>query len=219
MIKLPSFAKSFEYENNFFLSCDPSRIAKLIAQYELFKISTTLPGAIVECGVFKGNSLSRFAIFRELLNNKFSKKIIGFDTFGKFPETGFTPDKKMRNEFIKEAGNESISKNQMLKVLKHKGLEEKIELIQGNITKTVPKYVKDHPELKLSLLNLDTDVYEPAVTILKYLYPRITKGGILILDDYGVFPGETKAVNEYFKGKNIKIQKFEFSTPHYIIKK
>ncbi len=92
-------------------------------------------------------------------------------------------------------------------------------MVQGDITKTVPKYVKDHPELKLSLLNLDTDVYEPAVTILKYLYPRITKGGILILDDYGVFPGETKAVNEYFKGKKIKIQKFKFSTPHYIIKK
>ena len=125
----------------------------------------------------------------------------------------------MRNKFIKEAGNQSISKNQMLKVLKHKGLGKKIELVQGDITKTVPKYVKDHPELKLSLLNLDTDVYEPAVTILKYLYPRITKGGILILDDYGVFPGETKAVNEYFKGGKIKIQKFKFSTPQYIIKK
>ena len=69
-------------------------------------------------------------------------------------------------------------------------------------------------------LNLDTDIYEPAVTILDTLYPRIVKGGILILDDYKVFPGETKAVNEYFKGKKIKIEKFPFSsTPHYIIKK
>lgn len=219
MIKLPDFRKSFEYENNFYLSCTSSRIAKMLSHYELYKMTSSIPGSIVECGIFKGASLSRFTIFREIFGDTLSKKIIGFDTFDKFPETGFTPDKKMRNKFIKEAGNQSISKNQMLKVLKHKGLEQKIELVQGDITKTVPKYVKEHPELKLSLLNLDTDVYEPAVTILKYLYPRITKGGILILDDYGVFPGETKAVNEYFNWGKIKIQKLKFSTLHYIIKK
>ena len=89
-----------------------------------------------------------------------------------------------------------------------------------DINKTVPEYLKSHPKLKISLLNLDTDIYEPAVTILDTLYPRIVKGGILILDDYKVFPGETKAVNEYFKGKKFKIEKFPFSsTPHYIIKK
>ncbi len=191
----------------------------MLSHYELYKMTSSIRGAIVECGIFKGASLSRFAIFREIFGDTLSKKIIGFDTFDKFPETEFTPDKKMRNKFIKKSGNQSISKNQMLKILKYRGLEKKIELVQGDITKTIPKYVKDHPELKLSLLNLDTDVYEPAVTILKYLYPKITKGGILILDDYGVFPGETKAVNEYFKGSKIKIQKFQFSSLHYIIKK
>ena len=40
-----------------------------------------VPGAIVECGVFKGTSLARFAMFRELFGNTFSKKIIGFDIF------------------------------------------------------------------------------------------------------------------------------------------
>lgn len=219
MIKLPNFQKSFEYENNFYLSCPSSRIAKMLSHYELYKMTSGIQGSIVECGIFKGASLSRFAIFREIFGDKISKKIIGFDTFGKFPETKFTPDKKMRNKFIKEAGNQSISKNQMLKVLKHRDLEKKIDLVQGDITKTVPKYVKDHPKLKLSLLNLDTDVYEPAVTILKYLYPLITKGGVLILDDYGVFPGETKAVKEYFKGKKIKIEKFQSSSLHYVIKK
>ncbi len=220
MIKLPDFRKSFDYENSFYLSCTSSRIGKLLTHYELYKMASNVTGSIVECGIFKGASLSRFAIFREIFGDSISKKIIGFDTFDKFPKTDFIPDKKMRNKFIKAAGSQSISKTQMLKVLKHKGLEKKVELVQGNIVETVPKYVKSHPELKLSLLNLDTDVYEPAVTILKYLYPRIVRGGILILDDYGVFPGETRAVDEYFKDKKVKIQKFQFSsTPHYIIKK
>ena len=90
---------------------------------------------------------------------------------------------------------------------------------KGDITKTLPKYVKSHPKLKISLLNLDTDVYEPAVTILEQLYPKIVKGGILLIDDYKVTVGETKAVNEYFKGKDIKIRKFSYSkTPHFIVK-
>ena len=83
----------------------------------------------------------------------------------------------------------------------------------------IPAYLEKHPELKISLLNLDTDIYEPAVVILKYLYPRIVQGGILILDDYGVFPGETQAVDEYFVDHNIIIQKLPFCmTPSYIIK-
>ena len=75
------------------------------------------------------------------------------------------------------------------------GFGQSVELVPGDITLTVPEYVKAKPELRISLLNLDTDIYEPAVTILDHLFPRIVRGGILILDDYGTFPGETKAVD------------------------
>jgi len=219
MIKLPNFKNPFNYENNYYLSCDNSRIGKFIAHYELFKMSMNKPGSIIECGVFKGNSLIRFATFRNL-RGKESKKIIGFDMFGKFPETKYTKDQKLRKKFIKDAGSLGISKQQLLFVLKRKGLNQKIELVKGDITKTIPEYVKSHPKLRISLLNLDTDIYEPAVTILENLYPRIVKGGILLLDDYKVFPGETRAVNEYFAKKSVKIEKFPFSkTPYYIIKK
>jgi hypothetical protein len=220
MISLPNFEKAFDYENNFYLSCDITRISKILAHYELFKLINEIPGAIVECGVLKGASLSRFTMFREIFSNPFSKKIIGFDTFGKFPETSFEDDKKPREQQITSAGLESISKEQLFNVLKHKGIDKNIELIEGDITKTVPEYVKNNPELKISLLNLDTDIYEPAVTILENLYPRITNGGILVLDDYETFPGEAKAVDDYFKDKKIQIQKFSFCmTPCYVIKK
>jgi hypothetical protein len=140
-----------------------------------------------------------------------------FDSFGKFPQTNFDEDKKFREVFIKEGGEESISKDQLLEVLKNKSIEKFVELIEGDITITVPQYVKDNPQLKISLLNLDTDIYEPAVTVLEYLYPRIVTGGILILDDYGTFPGE-KAVDDFFKGE-LKIRKFPFAmTPCYIVK-
>ena len=63
MIKLPDFHKPFDYENNFYLSCDNSRIGKMLAHYELLKLSSKIPGCIIECGVFKGISLIRLATF------------------------------------------------------------------------------------------------------------------------------------------------------------
>lgn len=220
MIELPDFSRDFLWENNFYLSCDITRISKILAHYELFKMVQDVPGAIAECGVFKGASLARFAAFRDLFGNPFSKKIIGFDTFGHFPETGFAPDKQMRDRFVTAAGDESISVDQMMEVLKHKRCDRFVELVPGDICRTVPQYVQEHPELKISLLNLDTDIYEPAAVILEHFYPRIEIGGILILDDYGTFPGETKAVDDYFRGKHIEVRKFAFCmTPCYLVKK
>ena len=217
-MELPKIKDSYNYENNFYLSCNTQRIGKFLTQYELFKMSANILGSIVECGIFKGNSLIRFASFRNLGISK-SKKILGFDMFGEFPETNFQEDKKMRKLFIKQSGPVGISKQQLIKVLKQKKIYQKIELIKGNIVQTIPNYVKKHPKLKISFLNLDTDTYEPAKIILEYLYPKITKGGILLLDNYGFWPGETKAVDEYFKNKNVKINKSAFSnTPSYIIK-
>lgn len=220
MITLPKFKQAFAYENNFYLSCDVTRMAKMIAHHELYKLTAHIPGVIVECGVFKGNSLVRFAMFRAMYGPSFSKKIIGFDIFDTFPDTDFVPDKSYREQFIKAAGSHSISTEQLMQVLKHKHCHEHVELIAGDICETVPRYLGDQPHLTISLLNLDTDIYEPAVVILEHLWPRLARGGIMILDDYGVFPGETKAVNDYFQGRDVTIRKFPYAmTPSYIIKR
>jgi len=134
MISLPNFEKAFEYENNFYLSCDITRISKILSHYEIYKMIKEVPGEIVECGVFKGASFLRFAMFREIFGNPFSKKIIGFDTFGKFPETNFQDDKKARNKFIDSAGEDSISKDQLFEILNQKNLNRHLNLIEGDIT-------------------------------------------------------------------------------------
>ena len=101
-----------------------------------------------------------------------------------------------------------------------RGIGEGIELVKGNILETIPNYLEKRPSLKISLLNLDTDVYEPAVITLEKLYPRVCKGGVIIIDNYAKVPGETKAVDEYFKDLDVEINKFPFSsTPCYFIKK
>ena len=73
MIKLPRMKDGFEHENNFYFTCKNDRISKLLIQYELFSITEKIPGEIIECGVFKGISLIRFSIFRDLFQKKFQE--------------------------------------------------------------------------------------------------------------------------------------------------
>ena len=219
MIKLPSLGEAFNHENDFFLSCKNDRIAKFISHFKFLEKVANIEGEIVECGVFKGVSLTRFAAFREILKLN-NKKIIGFDTFNSFPETSFKPDLAPRKAFIEEAGKQSISKDQLLEILNNKNSSDNVELIEGDICETIPEYSMNNPGLKICLLNLDVDIYEPSLVILENLYNKITKGGILILDDYNKFPGETKAVNDFIESKNITVQDpFFNNTPFYIIKK
>ncbi len=58
------------------------------------------------------------------------------------------------------------------------------ELIKGDILQTVPKYLSEHPELKIDLLHMDVDVYQPTVTILNTFYDRVITGGLVVLDDF-----------------------------------
>ncbi len=219
MINLPEFDKAFDYENNFYLSCGTQRISKILAHYELFKKTVDLAGEIVEFGVFKGVSLLRWAHFRQMHGGASSKRIIGFDVFDKFPSTDYAQDHAKLGKFIESAGDQSISRDQLTNLLSHHGLDAGVDLIEGDILETVPGFLESRPELKISLLNLDTDIYEPAVVILESMWERVVPGGIVLLDDYAVFPGETKAVDDFFAGKSVQIRKLPFAkTPSYIIK-
>jgi hypothetical protein len=212
--------KQFDYENGFYLTSKSARLGKIIVHYELYKMINNLPGDIVEFGVFKGASLIKFATFRELFENPYSRKIIGFDVFDKFPETDFADDKKYREDFIKNAGESSITMESLHEILEYKKFQN-VELVKGDILETAPKYIDDNPQLKISLLHIDVDIYEPSKVILETMYDSVVEGGLIVLDDYGVFPGETKAVDDFFHGKSVQINKFPFSqsSPSYIIKK
>ncbi len=215
----PSFDEIFDDENRFLLYAHPSRMAKLLAHLEAYQRVFDVPGAIVECGVFKGASFVTLATFRKLVDPMHGRQLIGFDTFSEFPTTEFGPDVAKREAFIQEAGSQSIGKDELYAVLDRKGLAGEVDLVAGDITETLPAYVDAHPELQIALLNLDTDIYEPAKVILEQLWPRMSPGGIVMLDDYGVFEGETKAVDEYFAGQSIAIEELPYRTTPRLLTK
>ncbi len=206
------------YENGFFLTSDTSRVGKILAHFELYKMTMDLPGHIVECGVFKGMSLIRFATYRDLCENTMSKKVMGFDAFGDFPQPELEKDRSFVNGWEAGAGK-GISLEELHNVFQYKKIDN-VELIKGDINQTVPFYIRENPQFKISLLHIDTDVYEPAVTVLNSFYDHIVKGGVIILDDYGTEYGGTRAVDEFFSDKNVLIRKLPLShsSPAYVIK-
>ena len=72
-----------------------------------------------------------------------------------------------------------------------------VNMIKGDIVETL----KDNSNLpsSISVLRLDTDWYESTKVELEKLYPKLSSGGVLLIDDYGHFKGCRKAVDEYFK--------------------
>jgi len=214
------FSKTWDYENGFYLTSHVSRLAKSIAHYELYKRIVGLPGDIVEAGTFKGASFIRFATFREMLESQHSRKLISFDIFGRFPEeTTKVMDTDFIEAFSMDAG-EGISKEELKIVLEHKGIVN-YELVQGNILHTIPEYVANNPQLRISLLHIDVDVYDATFCCLSNLYERVVVGGIIVFDDYGVVHGETKAIDDFFKNNHINatLRKLPFyKRPSYMVK-
>lgn len=209
--------KLFKTENKFYKTTNSYRIARLLARYELYKKVQKTKGDIVECGVFKGNSLLQFAYFNQIFKTK--KKLVAFDTFKFNPGTNYKPDKKRIAKFIKQAGKKSITKNKLEKLLKKKGIQN-FELIQGNIQQTAPKYIKNNPKTKISLLHIDVDTLEATETILEYLAPKVTKNGIIIFDNYKVFKGETKVANEFIEKTGQVVSRLKWvKVPAFIHKK
>jgi len=212
-------ARVWDYENGYHWFSTPSRMHKMLAQYELYRQTIGLPGHVLEFGVYKAVSLIRLASYRQLLEVDHSRKIVGFDAFGGFPVDGLSlsADLDFVEGFEREGGD-GLAARDVLRILQRKGFTN-IDLISGNIFDTLPRYLEQHPELRVSYLHLDMDVKEPTELVLQLVYDRVVSGGLIVLDDYGTVVGETLAVDAFARERNLKIEKLSnYLIPAYIRK-
>lgn len=213
VIREQSSAKVYDYENSFYWFSHPARINKLIAHFELYKTIINLPGHVFELGVYKATSLIRLATFRSLLENDFSRKIVGFDAFGKFPQENLTlaEDKNFIEKF-ENAGGDGLSVSEVKSILAKKNFEN-VELVEGNVFDTIPNYLKNNPETRICFLHLDMDVKEPTAYALQELYERVVPNGLIVIDDYNSVAGASDAVDEFVAKNKLSIEKL----PHYYV--
>lgn len=205
----------WDIENNYYLQSSISRIGKLISQYEIYKKILHLPGDIIELGVFKGVSAIRLLTFRNILEDNFSRKFYGFDTFLKFPKQKKDYDKSFVKRWETEAGH-PLTKKKIDFFLKKKF--NNYTLIKGNIFNTIPTFLKKN-NCKIALLHLDLDVYEATKFAIHNFFPKIVTGGIVMVDDYNSEVGATNAINEFISERKISIRRLKFNAKPYFFKK
>lgn len=166
--------------------------------------SAAVPGAIVECGVWKGGNLVIAGLMRKQLG--FQREIWGYDTFAGMTEPtdndvkpGFSVDAKAK---FKALNTGAVTDWCFVPIedveTAYRGTvgDLDVKLIMGRVEDTLVD-PQNLPE-QISILRLDTDFYESTKLELEILYPRLQSGGVMIIDDYGVWAGSRKAVDEYF---------------------
>lgn len=192
-------------------------ITKLLARYEIFKKVLNVKGSVVECGVFRGAGLMSWALFSDMMEPvNLMRKIYGFDTFDGFPDVSGKDKNTLRNPNVGDLkANVYDELQEVIKAYdknRFLGHVEKVRLVKGNASKSIPQFVKDNQHLVVSLLFLDFDLFEPTKVALEHFVPRMPKGSIIAFDelDNPIWPGETLALLETIGINKLKLQRLDF---------
>lgn len=156
-------------------------------------INEKIPGDFIETGVWRGGStILMRAILKEL--NIRERKVWVADSFQGLPKpdsSNYYADKnnKLFQQKIFRVKSEEVKNN----FRKYDLLDEQVVFLEGWFKDTLPKA----PINKLALLRLDGDMYESTIQALNNLYPKLSSGGYVIIDDYNAFDNCKQAVVDY----------------------
>lgn len=166
-----------------------------------YVVANRIPGAIVECGVWRGGSSMAAAL--TLLEVGETRDLHLFDTFeGMVPPGDYdlALDGRSAAEILKEASRDSVLwgiaslEDVRLNIAATGYPESAITFVPGDVMGTIP----DSAPNEIAVLRLDTDWYESTRHELEHLYPRLAARGVMIVDDYGHWKGARRAVDEFF---------------------
>lgn len=169
-----------------------------------------IEGALVECGVWRGGSMMAAAETLISLGCT-DRDLYLLDTYSGMPPAGsddrdFTGDHA--TDLMREQDRESSVVWAVAQIDEVKTNmastnypNNRIHYIKGKVEDTIPNSTPD----QIAMLRLDTDWYESTRHELIHLYPNLTAGGVLIIDDYGHWQGARRAVDEYVQQQNLSI--------------
>jgi hypothetical protein len=205
---------------NFALYTPRQDVARFLTKHEIFKRVLGVQGSIVECGVFFGGGLATWAqlsAIYEPVNHQ--RRVIGFDTFEGFPDmagadAGATSAEAHAGGLAIDSHDEITRAAALLDLNRPVGHIPKIELVRGDATETIPRYVAENPHLLISLLYLDFDIYAPTAVALKELLPRMPKGAVIAFDELNLrdWPGETVALLESLDVQRLRLERLPISS-------
>ncbi|HEX9722273.1 MAG TPA: TylF/MycF/NovP-related O-methyltransferase [Candidatus Paceibacterota bacterium] len=194
-------------------------------------------GDVVECGLGKGGTLTMLALLIGTEGRQPSRKLYGFDSFQGWPE----PDPSDASPRNPTKGEWTVSEELVVDQLTTSKIYKNfpwmnIQITKGFLGESLPGF--DVPSQSIALVHLDVDLYEGYRDGLQYLFPKISKGGIIMLDEYkelhpenpqyqdretGVerekWPGCTKAVDEFLaEHPDVERKYYPPTNKYYLVK-
>jgi len=213
---LPELGEQWNGHSTTFLT--RQTLSRLFYYQELYQHIIDVPGVIMEFGVQWGSTLTTLQSLRGMYEPyNHSRKILGFDTFEGFvnindKDGGYSDigDYAVGDNYAERLDN-VLKLHEEMSPLPH---IKKYDLIQGDVCKTVPKWLDANPYAIVSMAIFDVDVYEPTKIALESVLPRLTKGSVLVFDEINCqhFPGETLALQEVLKSNNIRLRRHPHQT-------
>ena len=213
--------------SNLGLFLNSKNLARILFIDYLYRKIIDVQGIVVEFGTWWGQNLSLFSALRGIYEpfNR-HRKIVGFDAFTGFPSIS---EKDGKSDLMVE-GNLALVENYVDYLKKVMELQEKdnplshikkFEIIAGDATVTIDKFLKDNPETIIALAYFDFDIYEPTKKCLEAIKPHLVKGSVLGFDELNDHdsPGETLALNEVFGLNNIKLKRHPYTsrTSYFVV--
>lgn len=184
--------------------------------YDITK-EVTLKGAIVECGIAAGSNFAQ--MIKASIDSGIDRQYYGFDSFEGIPygiecdveQPGIGQLDKAKYGVLETTGISSHNKEAVIEnLVKWNVMNDNVHLIEGWFQNTLSKTDTG----KISVLRLDGDLYESTKVCLEVFYPKVEKGGLIIIDDYEL-AGCKKAVHDYIKGKRVKLQRYKYTAFWY----
>ena len=190
-------------------------LTRFLALYELFKLTLPVKGSVIECGVNHGFGIMSWAKFSAIMEPvNLTRRIYGFDTFEGFPGVS-EKDRSASSQHVKVGDLAADVHDELTQLIanydstRFLGHVDKVHLVRGDATKTIPTFIEENPHILVSLLFLDFDLYEPTKIALEHFLPRMPKGAVLAFDelDNPLWPGETLAMLETHAKRPLKIRR------------
>ena len=187
-------------------------IGRYLTLYELYKKTMGISGHICEVGTFKGSSLLWFTKLLQIYEPESLTQVHGFDWFEGTGEDSV--------ELKIEKGSYKASYEEVLALIKLQNLQNNCFAHKLNVVTELEKFFKDNPHLYFKVIFLDAGFYDVVKKSIEVLWPRLNKGGILILDQFSheLSPGEALAVKEMLPNEKIQTIPNSWMPNAYIVK-
>lgn len=151
-----------------------------------------VPGDLIETGVWRGGVTIFMRAFLRVHGDP--RRVWLADSFEGLPKPNTTDYPQDRGDALWSQSYLAVSMDQVkANFRKYNLLDDQVRFLKGFFSDTLPTA----PIESLALMRLDGDMYESTIVALRSLYPKLSPGGFVIVDDYGMIPACDQAVHDF----------------------